>query len=270
MLPASALLSVVAERGALAGGEEGYAGGGEVGHGLRVGRGRGRTRRPCTSRSAEIAASVTAWPGARSRTGSVQSLRQPRGLTTSSSTGSRPGSGTTVGRAVDDGVHGHSVVEVRAERASKPVTTTSAGTRDLVVPGLLRRLEPLRPHVEPRGGLAAGVRRRRLRRARCRRPERPGERARSAPRARRSAARSARTVSTPRPASRAISEVSGGHSGRGTRTSGSVASVSQSATTLVWPTLRIVEASRRSEARSAVIHRTDFQPRPMSVVPPWS
>ena len=75
------------------------------------------------------------------------------------------------------------------------------------------------------------------------------------------------TVSTPRPASRAISEVSGGHSGRGTSTSGTVLSVSQRATTRVWPTRRIPEARRRSEARSAVVHRTDFQPRPMSAVP---
>ncbi len=111
------------------------------------------TRRPWTSRSAAMAASVVAWPGARSRTGSVHSLRQPRGLTTISSTGSRPGSVTTVGARSMTGWTGTSI-GLSGTRRHHHVRRH----HDLRVAGLRRGGVARRPHVEARGGLATGVR----------------------------------------------------------------------------------------------------------------
>ena len=219
-------------------------------------------RTPWKARAAATTSSVTgprpepATSRARSTTGWSQSLRNPIGLKTSSSTGSGPGSVTTVGARSMTWCSATLCWEVAPRRA----TTTSGGTS-----------RSASPAPETSGSSTA-------------RASRPGAAGRPAydttrppwvvspgPAAWRaisittSCARAPEakraTVSTPRSsASRAARWTSRGHSGRGTSTHGVGASVSQQATALHWPRRGTALAIRRRRARSAATTSTEPQP----------
>ena len=185
-------------------------------------------------------------------TGSSQSLRKPTGLKIRSSTGSGPGSVTTVGA--------RSITWCGATVPSRRATTTSGGTSRDSSPAPAASgsstLRASRPGAAGRPAYATTT-------PPC--VVSPGPAAWRAISITTSWARAPEpnrtTVSTPRsPAGRATRCASGGHSGRGTSTQGVGASVSQQATALHCPRRGTALAIRRSRARSAATTRTEPQP----------
>ena len=222
----------------------------------------GVRRTPWNPRAASMTSSVTGpvpdpWSSReRSTTGWSQSLRKPIGLKTRSSTGSGPGSVTTVGA--------RSMTWCSATSPLRRATTTSGGTSRSGSPAPATSgsstLRASRPGAAGRPAYATttppcvvspGP-------AACRAISITTSWAR-APEANRT------TVRTPRsPAGRAARCARGGHSGRGTSTQGVGASVSQQATALHCPRRGTALAIRRR--RDAVAghheHRAPALERP--------
>jgi len=219
-------------------------------------------RTPWKARAAATTPSVTGplperlTSRARSTTGWSQSFRKPTGLKIRSSTGSGPGSVTTVGaRSItwcsatpcwEGAPRRATTTSGGTSRSASPAPATSGSSTDRASrPGAAAR--PAYDTTRPPWVVSPGP-------AAWRAISITTSWAR-APVAKRA------TVSTPRsPASRAARWTRRGHSGRGTSTHGVGESVSQQATARHWPRRGTALAIRRSRARSAATTRTEPHP----------